>query len=400
MNRLRSSLLQGSILALAAVCGLDAQAQVASPPPGKALVILYRADKQPVAARVPLIANADRMGDLGNGEFANAIVNPGRTFLRAGDRILTTLAIQTSANQTYYVLVEAVPGLTPVRVEMREMTEASARRTLAQSTPAAAGAASAPRAPAAATPAPSTPAPRAAVAAAPVAAAAAPPASAPPPRPAAPAAAPPPPRPAQAATPPPQPAQRPRQYAREPAPPDDEDDEEAELRKWRIAVIAKTGAFKLASTSQTIGGLTSSYEKNAKPVFIFEAELRHDDGFAVGTELFYYKNNVTAAGTTATGTQTVIAGMLNGKYYFGGNTGVFHPFLGAGVGFTAAKFGGDIEGKSGGPGFQGMLGLDLRFSSVGLYLEYKYLSATTSDSANQKIKVGGSGILAGVSVAF
>ncbi|HVQ62058.1 MAG TPA: hypothetical protein VMS53_08255, partial [Burkholderiales bacterium] len=74
MNRLRSSLLQGSILALAALCGLDAQAQVASPPPGKALVILYRADKQPVAARVPLIANADRMGDLGNGEFANAIV--------------------------------------------------------------------------------------------------------------------------------------------------------------------------------------------------------------------------------------------------------------------------------------------------------------------------------------
>jgi len=392
MNRLRSSLLQGSILALAALCGLDAQAQVASPPPGKALVILYRADKQPVAARVPLIANADRMGDLGNGEFANAIVNPGRTFLRAGDRILTTLAIQTSANQTYYVLVEAVPGLTPVRVEMREMTEASARRTLAQSTPAAAGAASAPRAPAAVATAPAA-APRAAVAAAPVAAAAAP-------RPAAPAAAPPPPRPAQAAAPPPQPAQRPRQYAREPAPPDEEDDEEAELRKWRIAIIAKTGAFKLASTSQDIGGLTSTYEKNAKPVFIFEAELRHQDGFAVGTELFYYKNNVTAPGTTATGTQTVFAGMLNGKYYFGGDTGVFHPFLGGGVGFTAAKFGGDLQGKSGGPGFQGMLGLDLRFSSVGLYLEYKYLSATTSDSANQKIKVGGSGILAGVSIAF
>jgi len=396
MNRLRSSLLQGGILALAAACGVDAQAQVASPPPGKALVILYRADKQPVAARVPLIANADRMGDLGNGEFANAIVNPGRTFLRAGDRILTTLAMQTSANQTYYVLVEAVPGLTPVRVEMREMTEASARRTLAQSTPAAASAASAPRAPAAtaAAPAAATPAPRAAVAAAPVAAAAAPP------RPAAPAAAPPPPRPAQAATPPPQPAQRPRQYVREPAPADEEDDDEAELRKWRIAVIAKTGTFKLATASQSIGGLTSSYEKGSKPVVGLEAELRHQDGFAIGTELFYYKNDMTAPGTTFTGQQTVIAGMLNGKYYFGGDTGIFHPFLGAGVGFSSAKFGGDIEGKSGGPGFQGMLGMDLRFSSVGLYLEYKYLSSTTSDSANQKIKVGGSGILAGVSIAF
>jgi len=82
------------------------------------------------------------MGDLGNGEFANAIVNPGRTFLRVGDRILTTLAIQTSANQTTTCWSRR-PGLIPVRVEMREMNRASARRTLAQSTPAAAGAASA-----------------------------------------------------------------------------------------------------------------------------------------------------------------------------------------------------------------------------------------------------------------
>src|SRR5882672_6128764 len=198
MNRLRASLLQGSILALAAACGLDVQAQVASPPPGKALVILYRNDKQPVAARVPVIANADRLGDMGNGEFVNAVVNPGRTFLRVGDRILTTLALQTSAGQSYYVLVEAVPGLTPVRVEMREMNEASARRILAQSRPAAAGALAVvpPRVPAPA--APAAPAPRAAVA--PLAVA--PAVIAPAPRPAAPAAAPPPPRPAQAVAPP------------------------------------------------------------------------------------------------------------------------------------------------------------------------------------------------------
>src|SRR5262245_46500848 len=138
MNRLRASLLQGRILALAAACGMqcfDAQAQVASPPPGKALIVLYRSDKQPVAAKVPIIANADRLGELGNGEFANAAVNPGRTFLRAGDRILTTLAIQTAPGETAYVLIEAVPGLTPVRVEMRQMTEADARRVLRQSPP-------------------------------------------------------------------------------------------------------------------------------------------------------------------------------------------------------------------------------------------------------------------------
>src|SRR6267142_2794928 len=395
MNRLRASLLQTSLVALVAACGLqcalDAQAQVGSPPPGKALVVLYRADKQPVAARVPVIANADRLGDIGNGEFVNVVVNPGRTFLRVGDRILTTLAFQTNANRTSYVLIEAVPGLTPVRVEMREMTEAAASRTLAQSRSAAAGAlAAAPRAPAQVAPV----VPRApAAAVAPLAAASA--ASAPPPRPAVP-----PRQPAPAVAPaPPRQASPPRQYVREPAPPTDEEEEaEAELRKWRFAAIAKTGVFKLGTTTQTIGGVTANYDKSSKPVFGLEAEFRHQDGFAVGAELFYYKNDLTVPGTALQGQQTVISATLNGKYYFGGSEGAFHPFVGAGVGLSGAKFGGDFTGGSSGPEFQGMLGMDLRFSSVGLYLEYKYLSATTSDSANQKIKTGGSGILAGVSV--
>jgi opacity protein-like surface antigen len=382
MNRLRASLLKASGFALVTAfmlqCAFEAHAQVASPPPGKALVVLYRSDKQPVAARVPVIVNADRLGDLGNGEFVNAVVNPGRTFLRVGDRILTTLAIQTSANQTSYVLVQAVPGLTPVRVDMREMNQASARPVLAQSRPAAAGAAVPPRAPAAAAP----------LAAAPAAAARAPAAPAPAPRPpvaAAPAAAPP---------PPPQ-----RLTPREPPPPVEEEEEEAELRKWRVAVIAKTGAFKLTTATQTIGGLTTSYDKSSKPVVGLEAELRHQDGFAVGVEAFYYKNDLTVPGTTLQGEQTVVSGTLNGKYYFR-LADWFYPFIGAGAGFAGANFGGDFQGKSSGPVFQGMAGADLRFGRVGLYLEYKYLSATTSDKANQKIKAGGSGILAGVSIAF
>jgi opacity protein-like surface antigen len=388
MIRLRAPLLQGSLVALAAACGplcaWDAHAQAASPPPGRALVVLYRSDKQPVAARVPVIANADRLGTLGNGEFVNAVVNPGRTFLRAGDRILTTLAIQTRANQSYYVLIQAVPGLTPVRVEMREMTEAVARPVLARSRPAAPGAAAVPpRAPAAAAP----------LAAAPAAAARAPAARPPAPAPRPPVAA------APTAPPPPPPPPR-RMTPREPPPPIGEEEEEAELAKWRVAVIAKTGAFNLTTTTQTMAGLTTSYDKSSKPVVGLEAELRHKDGFAIGVEAFYYKNDLTDSGATLQATQAVVAGTLNAKYYFG-VADWFYPFLGTGVGFAGANFSGDLQGKSSGPVFQGMLGADIRFSgSVGLYIEYKYLSSNTSDNANQKIKVGGSGILAGLSFPF
>ncbi|HKW39285.1 MAG TPA: outer membrane beta-barrel protein [Burkholderiales bacterium] len=380
MNRSCASLLHGSILALAAACALqcarDVRAQT-SPPPGKALVILYRADKQPVAARVPVIANADRLGSIGNGEHVNAVVNPGRTFLRVGDRILTTLAIQTSANRTSYVLIEAVPGLTPVRVEMREMTEASARRALAQSRPAGGGTAAA---------APLAPAPRAAAAAPAVAAAAS--RTAPlPPAAAKPKPAPPPPRQST--------------IAREPvAAEEEEEDAEAELHRWRFAIIPKAGVVKLATTSQTLGGVQASYDKTSKPALGLELEFRHLRGFAVGAEVLYYKNDLTVPGAALAGDQTVFGAMFNGKYYFGGESGRFHPFLGAGVGFSSAKFGGDFQGSASGPAFQGMLGVDYRFGDIGVYLEYKYLSSTASDSANQKIKTGGSGILAGMSIAF
>lgn len=190
---------------------------------------------------------------------------------------------------------------------------------------------------------------------------------------------------------------------KEPAPPvDEEEEQDAELRKWRFAMIPKTGAFKLSTVSQSIGGLTTSYDKSSKPVAALEAEFRHSDGFAIGAEVLYYKNDLTApgSGTTFTGSQTVLSTMLNGKYYFGGDSGTFHPFVGAGVGFAGATFGGDLQGKSSGPSFQAMAGADVRFGTFGLYLEYKYVSATTQDSANQKINVGGSGFLAGVSIAF
>ena len=385
MNRLCASLLQVGILALAAACGWvqDAQAQTASPPPGKALIVLYRYDRQPVAGRVPVIVNADRLGDLGNGEFINAVVNPGRTFLRVGDRVLTTLALQTSANQTSFVLVEAVPGQTPLRVEMRETNQAAAQRVLAQSRPAAVGAASPRAAPA---PAPGVPAPRA-PAAAPLAAA---PAAVPPPRPAPVQPAPPPPRQVQA-PPPPKPAPPPARRPPEPA---------AESEEPRWAVILKTGAFKLSTPNQSVGGLPSTYDKSSKPVGAVEIEYRDPIGWALGGEALYYKNDFTPDGTSLKGEQAVLSTTFNAKYYMEA-TSWLYPFVGVGLGYAGATFSGDFTGKASSWAFQGMAGADIRFSdSVGLYLEYKYLSAPVRDSNKQEIKAGGTGIFAGLSIQF
>src|SRR6266702_194367 len=139
MNRLRAGMSAGGVLL--ALCGPfsapPAHAQEdprrAILPPGKALVIVFRSDREPRAALVPVVVNAQPAGDLADGTFLAAAVDPGRTFLRAGDRVLTSLRFEAAAGQSYFVHLEAVHGITVVQAEMRLVSDAEGRSLLAQS---------------------------------------------------------------------------------------------------------------------------------------------------------------------------------------------------------------------------------------------------------------------------
>ncbi len=358
---MNNKLASGALL-LAALFGTAPPVQAqqdpsrATPPPGKTLVFVFRSDRQPVAAQVPVFVNLVRIGELANGTFAVATVNPGRTFLRIGDQVLAVFTLETAANRSYFVRVEALPGVKPVRTEVRLVSEIDGRRSIAQSRP---------------------------VGTAP-AAIAAPPRVQPPPAPVAAA-----PR-VQPPSPPAKPAPKPvpREIAR-PAEPEGD---------WKFALIASTGAFKLANGNQVVAGLDTAYNTTSKPVASVEAEVRHKAGFAMGAEAFYYKNDLVAAGTTGPGQQQVIAIMANGKYYFRA-ADWFYPFVGAGVGLAQAAYSGSLTGSAGGPAYQGVVGMEFRFEPVGLYVQYKHLASTTGKTGKE-VKVGGSGVLAGVSIAF
>ena len=141
MNQLRAGFAVSGALLLGVLLGplcappVNAQedAQRATPPPGKALLFIFRSDREPRAAQVPVAVNAVHVGDLEDGTFLTVSVDPGRTFLRSGDRVLAMLGFQTAPNQTYFVWVEAVHGLTLVQTEMRLVSEEEGRRALAQS---------------------------------------------------------------------------------------------------------------------------------------------------------------------------------------------------------------------------------------------------------------------------
>jgi opacity protein-like surface antigen len=165
---------------------------------------------------------------------------------------------------------------------------------------------------------------------------------------------------------------------------------------WNFALIAKGGAFKLANANQTVAGLASTFDTASKPALGIEAEWRNKAGFAVGGEAFYYKNGLVAAGVDSQ--QQVLAIMANGKYYFRA-ADWFYPFVGAGVGVADAIYSGGLKGTAGGLAYQGLAGMEFRFEGVGLLVQYKYLAATTGKSGNN-VKVGGGGVLAGVSIPF
>ena len=345
-------------------------ARRATPPPGRALVFVFRSEREPVAAQVPVSVNATAVGRLANGSFLTATVNPGRTFVRTGDRVLSAVAFQAEPNRSYFVRIEAVPGVSPVRTETRLVSEAEGRRSLAQSRfiGAAPAVIAAPRP---TPPKPALPARKPAPAPRVV-------------KPAPPAAKPAPPRVAKPAPPPPAVARVP----------------DADVSDAGWALIAKAGNFKLATASQVVGRLPSTYATASKPVFGLELEWRSKGGLAVGGEVFYYKNDLVATGTTLTAQQEIYATTVNGKYYFR-VADWFYPFVGAGIGYASAAYGGDLTGKAAGPAYQGMTGAEFRFNKdVGVYVQYKHLVSTTDDGTGEKVKVGGGGVLAGLSILF
>lgn len=405
MNQLCACRSMGAALLFGALCGLFSAAPVgaqegprrAAPPPGRALVHIYRQDRVPLTAQVPVVVNTELLGALTNGTYVTATVNPGNTFLRIGDRVLSTLYFVAAANQTYFVRVEGTSGQTLVRTDVQLVSESDGRVALEQSRfvggalPAMAPAlppkkpsvAAAPPPP---PPVPPPPPPPPSVAIAP-----------PPPSPVV-APVPPPPPPVVAPIPPPAPSVAAAPPAAEPASAPAVSRPPEPPRESEFALIASAGSFKLANSSQQVAGFPSTYDTSSKSVFGIEAEWRSGTGFAVGGEVFSYKNAMVSTTAIPNVQQEVRAIMANGKYYFRAANWLY-PFVGAGIGLAVTTYSGGLTGDASGLAFQGVAGVEFRFKPVGIYVQYKNLSAKTGSSGNE-VNVGGSGVLAGVSISF
>ena len=396
MNQLRACRSVIVALLLTTLCGLFSALPVhaqpdfrrAVPPPGKALVFVFRVDREPLAAQVPVMVNKEPVGELANGTFVAATVSPGPTQLRIGQRLVSTLSFVATADQSYFVRVEATASQTLVRTVAAPVSEPEGRRSLAQSRFVGV-------APAVVMPSVVTPP----VVAAPVAA---PPVVTPPvaaPTVVAPVVVTP---PVVAPAPPVEPAVVAVPPAIQPAAAPEVSTPTEPRRESAFVLIASAGTFKMANGNQVIntpqGTVQGTFDTTSKSVFGVEAEWRSRAGFAVGGEVFSYKNDLVTTAPIPNAQQEVLAFMVNGKYYFRAASW-FYPFVGAGIGVAKATYSGGLTSDATGPAYQGLAGMEFRIKPVGLYVQYKYLSSKPGD-AGREVKVGGSGVLAGISISF
>lgn len=172
--------------------------------------------------------------------------------------------------------------------------------------------------------------------------------------------------------------------------------------KQAVAIILKSGSYKLAEEQQPMVGTIAFADTQSSPVMGFEVEWRHPKGFAAGGEIFYFKNEWTddpafpPAGDIETAVYTV-----NGKYYFD-VAHVVYPYVGLGLGYAISVFNGAVTGDASGFAYQAMAGVEFRFKYVGLNLQYKRLTAKIDselpDGTKETNDLSGSGGLFGLTI--
>lgn len=315
----------------------DRRAKQALPPPGKALIFVFRGDGAAQRTDVPLFLDGELIGATAPRSYYLWAVDPGRHVIAARPDRRVALEVNVQAGRNYFI--EHQLAADSDRVSLRQVSYAQGRvavnrcRLIADASRAAAIALGKP-----------VPRPR--------------------PKPAAPAAAP----------------------SHRPGP--------ALIAKTGMLRLSKAN-----QTIQTTDGLSfpTEFDDRASTPIALEGEWRTAEGFAFGGELIRYGNDLTTSAVG--GNMDVMTVLFNAKKYLAAG-GIVYPYFGVGVGFASTDFSGAFSGSTSGIAYQAVGGVEFRWQQFGAYTELKFLGARTEDDAGNEVDAGSRGLFIGVSVRF
>lgn len=328
----------------------DRNAKQAVPPLGKALIYVYRLeDGNPKATPGVWLNNRDS-GQLEPLTYGMWAANPGRFEVRAGRADAAPLSFNCEAGRTYFIqlAVKQDGG-----VDLKQVPQDAGRKAMGQARLVL------------------DPATAASMAAAPVPFA---------------------PAPVKETTPV---AQKAPVTAAAPA----------EAGGMGVTLTLKVGIFQSLSDNHNVNA-TNLRTSTSSFVYGLEGEWRHENGLAVGLELFGHSQDYTATASSGSGDVALSYIFVNAKKYFETDnfiTGtVVQPYLGVGIGRTTASYSGGSGGVTGGVdsnALQAMAGVVLRWQYVDLFTEYKYLHDKYYLGGTE-VNASGNGLFVGVSVHF
>jgi opacity protein-like surface antigen len=316
----------------------------AAPPNGKALIFLYRGEMSG-ESELPVYLNGRFTGNTASGSFMVWVATPGRYVLSPTPDMAAGVTLRTEAGGSYYVRQDALAkgGSSLAAVSLATGRYSVSSRRLIDL------AAAAKQPPAAAKPLPATPAkPRAAAA----------------------------PRPR--TTPPP--------------------GRRAGTEAW--AVLVRSGSLDLVDESQTLAGVAVGFDMAASGIFGVEGQYRMPSGLTFGAEVLMYEGDMKATTGSSTGVMEVTTMFANVYQYFRPGAEL-SPYVGVGLGAALASFSGTVvNGDTSGMAKQVLLGVEWKFDSAGVFLEWRRIFAETEDDLGQKANASARGFTAGLGYRF
>lgn len=162
----------------------------------------------------------------------------------------------------------------------------------------------------------------------------------------------------------------------------------------RGSVSVKTGSFKMANKNQTIVGAVT-FDTTSTSVFAVEYEYKMKENLSWGAEYIGYKNTYASSAGEASFTHI----MFNMRKLFKVAKHV-QPFVGIGAAASTVALSGTGSGTGGGFGFQLMGGVKFPFDDFSAVVEYKMITANPDDKAGTSVSSTGSGLFAGIGIAF
>jgi opacity protein-like surface antigen len=315
----------------------DRRAKQALPPPGKALIFVFRENGAAQRTDVPLFLDGEQIGMTVPRSYYLWAVDPGKHTIAAKPDRRVALQVTVQAGRNYFI--EHQLAADSDRVSLRQVTYAQGRvavnrcRLIEDGSRAAAIALGKPA---------------------------------------------------------PKPAAKPRAPAAAPA----QRAGLAFMLKTGFLSLSKT-----SQTIQTTDGLTfaTEFDDRTSTPLALEGEWRTTDGFAFGGEFIRYSNKLTA--NNVGGEMDVTTVLFNAKKYFTASN-IIYPYLGVGIGLASTDFSGAFSGSTGGVAYQAMGGVEFRWQQFGVYTELKFLGARTEDDAGNEVDAGSRGVLVGVSARF